>query len=186
MEFKDLNLLDFGHKIMASGIIYTDGETDYALYFPNEILARTVTELHPTIEEWEALLKQTDDVMVMNSLTKAYVKKSQRNIEQSICWKVYGRDSYTCRYCNRTGIPLTVDHVDLWENGGATTEANLITACKQCNRDRGNMPYPEWLNSSKYAKHSAHLPDEIKQKNLEVVNSLPQLEQLRITHARKR
>ena len=58
MQFKDLNLYDFGHKIMASGIIYTDGEYDYCLYFPNERL-QTAEVLFPTLEEWEALLKQT-------------------------------------------------------------------------------------------------------------------------------
>lgn len=191
MEFKDLDILDFGHKIMAAGIIYTDGTDDFALYFPNESPRQlSFYPLFPTVEEWEKLLKQTDDVLVQkqnpSTLTKAFVKKSQRNIDQTICWIVYARDGYRCRYCNRTGLPLTVDHIDLWENGGITTEANLLTACKQCNRNRGNLPYSDWLTSPKYLKVAVNLSEEQKQKNLDVIKTLPDLEKLRVGYKRTR
>lgn len=187
MQFKDLPLLDFGHKIMASGIIYTDGGLEYKLYFPNEE-SNVDCEFYPTVEEWEALLKQTDDVMVQTNrkdpLVRAYIKKSQRNIDQTICWKVYARDHYTCRYCGRTGLPLTVDHIDLWEDGGITTEDNLNTSCKQCNRNRGNMKYEQWLHSAMYNVHNHHLPETIKQLNLNIVETLPELEKRRVNYQR--
>jgi 5-methylcytosine-specific restriction endonuclease McrA len=40
-------------------------------------------------------------------------------------------------------------------NMGASVEDNLITACRKCNKTRGNMLYEDWLNSDYYKKVSA-------------------------------
>lgn len=53
---------------------------------------------------------------------------------------VMARDLYTCQYCS--GQPgkhdLTVDHVLPRSRGGATTWENVVTACAQCNRRKGD------------------------------------------------
>lgn len=51
---------------------------------------------------------------------------------------VYRRDRYTCQYCGRTGVELTLDHVIPKSRGGKTTWENLVTACKECNTKKGN------------------------------------------------
>jgi hypothetical protein len=192
MEFTDLNILDFGNNTLMCGAIYKSVDKTYFLYYPAEGSDSLVVDqntktgepLKMTVEDWEALIKQTDDVLVKSTLDKVLVKKSQRNIDQSIVWKVYQRDNYTCRYCGRTGIPLTVDHIDLWEKGGTTTERNLFTACKQCNRNRGNMPYEDWLNSDYYANSAAGLTQEVINANSAKIKELPELEKLRTTKQR--
>lgn len=194
MKFSDYNLTDFGTSIMLQGVIYGNDKETNVFLFPNEVLAEGVLVNKPelSIADWEALLKQTDDVLVEveevqnGELIKAFFKKAQRNLDQSICWKVYERDNFRCRYCYRIGIPLTVDHIDLWEKGGVTTEANLLTACKQCNRNRGNTYYYKWLETKYYKEVSKNLPEEIRVANVAIVATMPYLETLRTTKQRSR
>ncbi len=51
---------------------------------------------------------------------------------------VFRRDHYTCQYCGRSGVELTLDHVVPKSRGGRTTWENLVTACKACNAKKGN------------------------------------------------
>lgn len=67
---------------------------------------------------------------------------------------IFRRDSFKCRYCGRTSedVTLEVDHVIPVCEGGTNDEANLVTACFDCNRGkRGTLldaPLPsatDWL-----------------------------------------
>lgn len=53
------------------------------------------------------------------------------------------RDNYTCQYCLKSqsteDIQLQVDHVISVNNSGTNKPDNLITACSQCNRNKGNQ-----------------------------------------------
>lgn len=57
---------------------------------------------------------------------------------------IYIRDNYTCQYCNnKYDTPyLTYDHVipkSKWNSiGSPTSWTNIVTACAQCNRKKGN------------------------------------------------
>jgi hypothetical protein len=66
-----------------------------------------------------------------------YVKFSRKNL--------FIRDNHSCQYCGITpGINhLTYDHVipkSKWhhKNGSPTSWTNIVTACQQCNRKKGN------------------------------------------------
>ena len=50
------------------------------------------------------------------------------------------RDGYKCRYCGRsvTDETANMDHVTPWKKGGKTTYRNIVTACKPCNKKKGN------------------------------------------------
>ncbi len=50
---------------------------------------------------------------------------------------IFRRDHYTCQYCGRTNIPMTLDHVIPRRRGGKETWENLVTACMQCNAKKG-------------------------------------------------
>ena len=59
-------------------------------------------------EDWKKVLRQTDlletEVLALSEdgkLTKAILRKSQRQIEARISWNVFRRDGYRCRYCGR-------------------------------------------------------------------------------------
>ena len=185
MKLDDIDLLDIGNKFQLSGCIYIGGGLVMLLPFPGELLPETggggeMVPLRLSEAEWERLLQQSDvcDTRGMGLLSKAILRKSQRQIDAVIQWKVFERDDFRCRYCGRRG-PLSVDHVILWEEGGASTYENLISACKPCNRDRGNMPYEDWLRSATYRGRRMGRTREAEHANMTVLAQLPELRELK-------
>lgn len=51
--------------------------------------------------------------------------------------EIFRRDNYTCQYCGKRKINLTVDHVIPRRLGGNHTWENLVTACATCNHRKG-------------------------------------------------
>lgn len=182
MKLEDFNLTEFGNSITISGMMLSDSEKQYLLPFPEEqiddITSTDIEILDLTLEDWKTVLRQTDlletEVLASdkNGFIKAVIRKSARQIDQKVSWEVYARDNYTCRYCGRTNIPLTVDHLILWECGGPSIHENLVTSCKKCNKARGNTEYSEWLKSEFYLRVSANLNEEIFKLNDELVKSI--------------
>lgn len=56
-------------------------------------------------------------------------------------WKILERDKFTCQYCGQKApnVPLEVGHIKPIEEGGESTEENLITSCWACNRGKGAL-----------------------------------------------
>ncbi len=54
-------------------------------------------------------------------------------IKPRLRFEIFRRDSYTCRYCFRTEVPLTLDHVVPSVLGGTDAPTNLVTCCEECN-----------------------------------------------------
>lgn len=188
MKLSDFDIHAFGNTSLIAGVVYS-GKPNVICWLPDKYEDSEVFQhLYMDESEWKTFLDQADQVHteVMVGTEKAIMRKCLRVIDQNISWKVYERDSYICRYCVRTGLPLTVDHIDLWENGGATVEENLISSCKRCNKIRGNMAYGDWLNSPEYASVNGSLTQDQKQKNLEVLTSIPHLETLRVKTIKSR
>lgn len=165
-----------GHTIQIAGVIYNDDKHGQSnlLMLPDENLYVDRLVGFMNDEQWKKFFWQTDNLEteVAGKFGKIIVKKAQRQIDGRISWNVYHRDNYCCRYCGATGIPLTVDHLVLWEDGGPSIEENLVTACRKCNRIRGNMKYVDWINSQKYKSRSENLSAETKAKNNEIVHDL--------------
>lgn len=61
--------------------------------------------------------------------------------------KVYERDEYKCRYCQKqmTRFTVTLDHVKPVAEGGDNSFENLITACLNCNSRKNNRPLGDFL-----------------------------------------
>lgn len=158
----EVGLRRFGNDIQLVGVIYQGKDkpgilTDFLLFFPGEKPSHG--EAFYQVEDWEAFLRQVDtmETEVMErakdgTVTKAIVRKSQRQIEGVISWRVFRRDGFACRYCGAEDKPLTVDHVITWESGGPSIEANLVSSCKKCNRTRGDMLFAEWLEHPYYKR----------------------------------
>ena len=51
--------------------------------------------------------------------------------------EIFIRDNYTCQYCGRSNIELTIDHVVPRSRGGGHSWDNLVSACKVCNHRKG-------------------------------------------------
>ena len=186
-KLSDFELLDFGNDLQLWGTIYSGQGRFILAPFPDE--ERTDADAPPEMlemspDEWEQLLRQTEvaDVLLPSG---AIFRKSQRQIDSNIAWLVFERDDFRCRYCGARK-PLSVDHVDLYEERGATVPENLISACKPCNKTRGNRTYDVWLNSHDYKRRTARLTAEVRAKNRAVLDTLPHLRTLRVAQVRTR
>lgn len=56
---------------------------------------------------------------------------------------VFKRDNYTCQYCGRSGVGMTLDHVIPRSRGGATCWENVVVACQNCNLKKGDRTLKE-------------------------------------------
>lgn len=148
--FEENEILKYGDKLEISGMLLGNGQESELILFP-EASITPLSILQPTHEQWKTLLYQLDTLGV-EGLGKIILRKSQRNIEQTVSWNVFRRDSYTCQYCAKNDVPLTVDHIVLWEKMGASVESNLISACKKCNKTRANTEFPDWMKGEYFDK----------------------------------
>jgi len=176
---KDINLLAFGHTIQLAGAIFQGEDRTLLCFFPEDGPDGALEPFELSQEDWQALVKQTDlletEVLAKASdgtLAKIVLRKSQRQIDAGVQWKVFQRDNYSCRYCAITGVPLTVDHLVTWEEGGPTTPENLLSACKKCNKTRGNLSYADWLKHPRYQDLSRKLSETVRAANEAVVATL--------------
>lgn len=185
-KLSDLDLHEIGNTIQLVGAIYSSGQEKkyYLAWFPDECPPDAfglpeLDDLEMDNEDWKTFIRQTDLLEVKKSvqaedgsIEKAIVRKSQRQIDAVVSWNVFRRDGYRCRYCGNDKVPLTVDHLILWEDGGPSIEENLVTACKKCNRARGNTPYVAWLASPQYLKNQHKLTEAVRDANQALVSTL--------------
>jgi 5-methylcytosine-specific restriction endonuclease McrA len=61
--------------------------------------------------------------------------------------KVYQRDHYKCRYCDKqlTRFTATLDHVKPVAEGGDNSFENLVIACLDCNSRKNKRPVGDFL-----------------------------------------
>lgn len=141
---------EIGVTYSLKGALIGNGEIDLVLSLPDEYPASFTTDLGLSAAEWTKLMKFSDDPLIAIAdpnnagLVKAIIRKSQRQIEENLRWQVYKRDSYTCQYCGHDDRPLTVDHKLAQQLGGETTLENLVSACRPCNKAKGNMTWERW------------------------------------------
>jgi 5-methylcytosine-specific restriction endonuclease McrA len=70
-------------------------------------------------------------------------RKTSRNINWRLRFKVMKRDNFRCQSCGRSPATdftttLEVDHIIPWSRGGETTLDNLQTLCARCNNGKSN------------------------------------------------
>jgi hypothetical protein len=180
MKLSDINIYDVGNKWGLMGAIFGDEDGVLLCMLPDTTVPPPKMDfLEMNDEDWHKFLRQSDllegEVLSKTKdgkLAKAIMRKTQRVIESRVSWAVYKRDGYKCRYCGRDGVPLTVDHVICWEVGGPSVPANLVAACRKCNKVRANTPYEEWLKHPYYLDKSHGLTQGIKKKNQDLVETL--------------
>ncbi len=148
-----IELSDIGDTWQLEAIVIGDGKRQVLMELPFGPGAghHNIVFMYPTTEQWEAWLKQSDhpvETIATKSkngeLVKAIIRKGERQVDEAIKWQVYARDTYTCRYCGRSGVPMTVDHYQPQALGGITTIENLRTSCRRCNKLKGDMPLDTW------------------------------------------
>ncbi len=71
-------------------------------------------------------------------------KRTPRNINLKLRFKVLVRDNFKCCYCGASpakdpNVILHVDHILPWSKGGETVWENLKAACSTCNFGKNNL-----------------------------------------------
>lgn len=191
-HLKDLDILRVGHDIQIAGAVFADNDHLFLCLLPDEpVEGREIVSLEMSTDDWKAFIRQTDlletEVLAQSkdgTLAKTIIRKSARQIDQGVSWRVFKRDGYKCRYCGADDVPLTVDHLVTWESGGPSIEDNLVSACRKCNKVRGNLSYADWLKHPHYLKVSKGL--SVAQQNQNVL-ALAMLDMIpRKTHINSR
>lgn len=71
-------------------------------------------------------------------------------IPLSLRFQILERDSFTCRFCGKRApeTELEVDHVVPRSKGGSDDTSNLVAACRDCNRGKGDrtvdLSHTDW------------------------------------------
>lgn len=171
-NFESIPILRWGNEITIKGLVMEDIDgKDILVFLPNEKSNENLVAIEPTVQQWYDLQDQVDKCNVEGE-EGSLLRKGQRQLDQKICWQVYRRDKYQCRYCGINNVPLTVDHIKTWESGGATHPKNLLTCCKKCNRKRGNLDYGSWLQHKYYIEKSKYLSEKVRKMNDAIVREL--------------
>ena len=180
MKLSDINIYDVGNKWGILGTIFGDEDGVMLCMFPDATVPpKSMEFLEMDTADWQKFMRQSDllEVEVMSKtkegkMAKAILRKTQRLIESRVSWAVYKRDGYKCRYCGRDGVPLTVDHLICWEEGGPSIPKNLVAACRKCNKVRGSTPYVDWLRHPYYLERAGGLTAEVRELNEQTVDTL--------------
>ena len=185
---------EVGHELQLVAAVWAGNGKAWVLEFPDsrgevarsELLVKDLSQ-----GQWQAVLRQSDlvetEVLTRaadGNLVKTILRKSERAIAQQVSWDVFRRDGYGCRYCGNDQVPLTVDHLVLWEHGGPSTPENLVSACRKCNKTRGRLAYADWLRSEHYLRVSRALSPEQRAANEALTATLQSIP--RLTHVRSR
>ncbi len=57
--------------------------------------------------------------------------------------EIFRRDNYTCQYCGKRTLDLTIDHIVPRHLGGSHTWDNVVAACSTCNHRKGGRSLAE-------------------------------------------
>ena len=68
--------------------------------------------------------------------------KGRQPLSKRVRFDVFKRDHFSCQYCGAhpPEALLEADHIMPVVEGGGDEEANLITACRDCNRGKAGVP----------------------------------------------
>lgn len=138
---------NIGHLIKISGLVLEGMNKCIIVLTPNTsfpTIPPLLTMRRPTWEEWDAIIKASDDPKYFEMdghSIKAVHRKVRMQISGAVQQKVWVRDNFECQFCHRRmgDVQLTVDHWTPLELGGSNTPDNYITACRACNKKKGNI-----------------------------------------------
>jgi hypothetical protein len=186
-KFSDLPLHTFGHSVQMAGAVYVGGGRSFLFTFPDDALEGELETVPMSLDDWKELVRQTDmldmELLVRQpdgSVKKAIYRKSERQVDQNVTWAVFRRDGYSCRYCGKDGVPLTVDHLILHHEGGPSVEANLLSACRKCNKVRGDIQYADWLQHPFYVERAKGLSPAVREQNVAMAAGLDKVHRVKV------
>jgi len=141
---------DVGNYIQIAGVVWQAGDRKILMHLPDSSPASGIEEVSPTVEEWSEIIQHSDDPTVFeldeNGFVKAIHRKVRYQISGAVQQKVWALDGCKCLYCLRSigEVQLTIDHFQPLETGGKNDVSNYLTACRKCNKRKGNEDPQTW------------------------------------------
>lgn len=156
---------DIGSELTIGGVVLHGLGQTYVLLLPDVDIPKGYEEAtfggisneirfaSPNLNEWGEIIRQSDNPQVFvgeaGLLAKTLHRKSQYQISGEVQQRIWMLDGFACVYCGaRMGDRLmTIDHFIPLEEGGVNDESNYVTACRKCNKRKGNMMPLAFLQS---------------------------------------
>ena len=140
---------DIGSLVRVEGIVIGGAGMHSVLYLPGS-LSNPDTLIELTLEEWSDLIQRFDDPEILvgpvpngqnATVPKIFHRKLRYAISGAVQQKVWAADGFKCAYCGAKmgDVLMTIDHFRPLEFGGVNNETNYLTACKACNKAKGNQ-----------------------------------------------
>ncbi len=149
---------DIGQRLTITGVILEGEGVPVIIKTPDSSAShdsiRGASILEPTSEEWSEIIRHSDDPSVFELDATGGIKAIHRKLRYAISGdvqqKIWARDGFKCVYCNRMMgvVQLTIDHFYPLETGGKNDETNYLSACRKCNKRKGNTLPEEWCRIS--------------------------------------
>ena len=143
-----------GNLIRINGLVVGCGDANAVLMLPG--LRDSFTEhpgvvLEPTVQEWSDFIQYSDDplIYVQEGDAKVFHRKMRYAISGAVQQKIWAADQFACVYCGAKmgDTLLTIDHFVPLELGGANNETNFVSACRACNKKKGDKYPEEWVTN---------------------------------------
>lgn len=138
----------FGHIHSVVGLAFSgqDNKVYLALGPTSPVNAKgdNIIVERLTLEEMDELIHFSDNPEFLDETTKQFHRKARFEISGSVQQKIWVADGCKCMFCRRPmgEVQLSIDHFMPLELGGANNVSNYLSACRKCNKDKGNK-HPE-------------------------------------------
>lgn len=163
---------DIGSLLKMDGVVISGAGARAILLLPSaEGMNRFPDDVPPVYElapaEWSEWLRQSDnpEILINGSLEKAFHRKLRYDISGHVQQKIWAADGFKCMFCNRKmgEVQLSIDHFWPLESGGKNDPSNYLSACRKCNKDKGNLSPVTWCQSRKlsYVDLEAYLRNRV-------------------------
>lgn len=102
----------------------------------------------PETNDWLEDQLEKGLVMIGYDLKDKVEGAGRKRITEAFKTKIKERDDYTCVYCGNGNSEdtLTVDHVTSQSKGGSNSWFNVVTACFNCNHEKGDSNVIDYIN----------------------------------------
>lgn len=146
---------DAGNLLVLTGILVQGMGASYLLLAPGAIEGQqNMVILKPNLQEWCEFLRQSDDPLILEHdsagiMIKAIHRKVEYAISGAVQQQIWYRDGWQCMYCGKKvpEVQVTIDHFVPLELGGENNQHNYLTACRQCQKSKGNRNPKEYCES---------------------------------------
>jgi hypothetical protein len=116
-------------------------------YFLDWINTEKETDIKENVEEENSIknyMEENINYSEKNIVIKNNLRKTPRNINLKLRFKVLLRDNFKCCSCGASPaknpiVELHIDHIIPWSKGGETVINNLQTLCSKCNLGKSNI-----------------------------------------------